>query len=80
MAVRYSYSLVPLGFGIWLAHFGFHFLTGLYTFIPVTQAALADSVGPSWASLNGAWLVCRRMLCNCLSLVLSRLDYSDLCW
>ena len=41
VAVRYSYSLVPLGFGIWLAHFGFHFLTGLYTFIPVTQAAVA---------------------------------------
>jgi polyferredoxin len=42
VAVRYSYSLVPLGFGIWLAHFGFHFLTGLYTFIPVTQGAVAD--------------------------------------
>ncbi len=49
VAVRYSYSLVPLGFGIWLAHFGFHFLTGLYTFIPVTQAALAN-VG--WAVLG----------------------------
>src|SRR5687768_5312813 len=47
--VRYSYSLVPLGFGIWLAHFGFHFLTGLYTFIPVTQAALADL---GWAVLG----------------------------
>ena len=49
LAVRYSYSLAPLGFGIWLAHFGFHFLTGLYTFIPVTQAAVAD-VG--WAILG----------------------------
>ena len=39
IAVRYSYSLAPLGFGIWLAHFGFHFLTGLYTFIPVTQSS-----------------------------------------
>jgi ferredoxin len=41
IAVRYSYALVPLGFGIWLAHYGFHFLTGLYTFIPVTQSAVA---------------------------------------
>jgi polyferredoxin len=49
VAVRYSYSLVPLGFGIWLAHFGFHFLTGLYTFIPVTQAAVADL---GWAVLG----------------------------
>ena len=28
VAVRYSYVLAPLGFGIWLAHYGFHFLTG----------------------------------------------------
>lgn len=42
VAVRYSYSLVPLGFAIWLAHFGFHFLTGLFTFIPVTQSAVAQ--------------------------------------
>jgi len=48
-AVRYSYSLVPLGFGVWLAHFGFHYLTGLYTFIPVTQAAVADL---GWAVLG----------------------------
>ena len=42
LAVRYSYSLVPIGFGMWLAHYGFHFLTGLLTIIPVTQRALAD--------------------------------------
>jgi len=48
-AVRYSYSLVPLGFGIWLAHLGFHFLTGLFTFIPVTQSALAEL---GWAVLG----------------------------
>jgi hypothetical protein len=49
LAVRYSYSLVPIGFGIWLAHYSFHFLTGLYTFIPVTQAAVADF---GWAMLG----------------------------
>jgi len=27
---------------MWLAHYGFHFLTGLYTVIPVTQSALAN--------------------------------------
>jgi ferredoxin len=42
LAVRYSYGLVPIGFGMWLAHYGFHFLTGLYTVIPVTQSALAS--------------------------------------
>ena len=49
VAVRYSYSFVPLGFGIWLAHFGFHFLTGLFTFIPVTQSAVAEL---GWAILG----------------------------
>ena len=49
VALRYSYSLAPLGFGIWVAHFGFHFLTGLWTFIPVTQSAFAE-VG--WAVLG----------------------------
>ena len=49
MAVRYSYSLIPLGFGMWLAHYGFHFFTGLYTVIPVTQDAVAPVLGePRW--------------------------------
>jgi len=52
LAVRYSYSLVPIGFGIWVAHFGFHFLTGLFTFIPVTQSALAE-IG--WPILGGPY-------------------------
>jgi hypothetical protein len=42
LAVRYSYALVPLGFGMWLAHYGFHFFTGILTIVPVTQAALAS--------------------------------------
>ena len=42
LAVRYSYSLVPIGFGMWLAHYGFHFFTGLLTVIPVTQRAFGD--------------------------------------
>jgi ferredoxin len=44
LIVRYSYALVPLGFGMWLAHYGFHFFTGILTIVPVTQAAFA-SVG-----------------------------------
>ena len=49
LVVRYAYTLVPLGFGMWLAHYSFHFLTGLFTFIPVTQNAVA-SLG--WAALG----------------------------
>ncbi len=44
VVTRYSYTLVPLGFGVWLAHYGFHLLTGVLTLIPVTQSAVLDHV------------------------------------
>ena len=53
-ALRYTYSLAPLGFGMWLAHYGFHFLTGLYTIIPVTQNAFADLGWPIFGTPNWA--------------------------
>lgn len=45
-AAAHAKSLVPLGLGIWTAHYMFHFLTGLLTFVPVLQHAVA-SVGPA---------------------------------
>ncbi len=42
---RYARSLLPVGFGIWLAHYGFHFLTGCLTVIPVAQNAVLRFVG-----------------------------------
>jgi hypothetical protein len=48
IAVRYAYSLAPLGFGIWLAHFSFHFLTGFFTLLPVMQAAVGVLGEPRW--------------------------------
>jgi ferredoxin len=50
-AVRYSYSLAPLGFGMWLAHYGFHLLTGFYTIVPLTQNAAMAIAG--WPILGG---------------------------
>ena len=44
-ALRYSYALVPLGAGVWLAHYGFHLLAGLFTIVPVTQSAIIDLLG-----------------------------------
>lgn len=38
----YAYSLVPVGFGVWLAHFLFHFLTGVLTIVPVVQSLFLD--------------------------------------
>ena len=37
IAGTFAPAFVPLGFGIWLAHYLFHFLVGIWTIIPVTQ-------------------------------------------
>jgi hypothetical protein len=50
-AAGYAFALVPLGCGVWLAHYGFHLLTGALTVVPVTQSAVMDLVG---APLLGA--------------------------
>ncbi len=41
VAMRYAYALVPFGFGLWVAHYSFHLLTGIWTVIPVAQSTLA---------------------------------------
>jgi hypothetical protein len=45
IAVDYTYALVPFGFGMWLAHYLFHLLTGALTIVPVTQRAALDLLG-----------------------------------
>ena len=42
--------MIPLGCGVWLAHYGFHLLTGVLTVIPVMQSAVVDVLG--WAALG----------------------------
>jgi cytochrome c oxidase assembly factor CtaG/ferredoxin len=54
IATRFAYALVPLGFGMWLAHYSFHFFTSYATIVPVTQRFAADlglaSLGaPAWS-------------------------------
>jgi ferredoxin len=56
LAVRYTYGLVPLGFGMWLAHYSFHFLTGLYTLVPVAQSAAARLGWSLFGSPRWSWL------------------------
>jgi cytochrome c oxidase assembly factor CtaG/polyferredoxin len=53
VATRYAYALVPLGFGMWLAHYCYHFLTSYDTVVPVAQRWATDlgltSLGePAW--------------------------------
>lgn len=63
---RYAPAFVPLGFAIWLAHYGFHFATGALAIIPVSQNFLLDhgltwlGQTPNWqmsAILPGSWLL-----------------------
>lgn len=54
LGTRFVYSLIPMGVGIWLAHYAFHFFTGIWTVIPVLQDALANiGIGlfgePNWS-------------------------------
>jgi hypothetical protein len=53
VATRYAYALTPLGFGMWLAHYCFHFLTSYDTAVPVTQRFAAD-LGLTWLGMP-AW-------------------------
>jgi polyferredoxin len=50
VAVPYVFALVPFGAAVWLAHYGFHLLTGALTIVPVTQSAAIDLTG--WAVLG----------------------------
>jgi ferredoxin len=42
-SVPFVHALLPLGAGVWLAHYGFHLLTGALTVIPVMQSAAIDA-------------------------------------
>jgi polyferredoxin len=39
---QFAVSLVPIGFGMWLSHFLFHFFTASHTFIPAFQRIFSD--------------------------------------
>lgn len=65
LAARYVYGLVPVGFGMWLAHYAYHFMIGALTIVPVAQSVLKDFgwplLGePAWgmgAVVPAGWLV-----------------------
>lgn len=80
MITRFSYSLVPIGCGLWTTHYTFHFLTSYQSIIPVTQRFLIDHGwpglgGPQWAQscclLTGNSIYQWEILCLNLGLLLS---------
>ncbi|HXF60078.1 MAG TPA: hypothetical protein VNK95_00595 [Caldilineaceae bacterium] len=61
LVMRYAYSFVPLGFGVWAAHYLFHLLVGPLTIWPALQNFWPAVTGtallgqPNW-TLAGAWV------------------------
>jgi hypothetical protein len=58
-ATRFAFALVPLGFGMWLAHYGFHFLGSYDVIIPVTQRFVGDLGWHGLGSPAWAYACCR---------------------
>jgi ferredoxin len=75
VATRYAFALVPLGFGMWLAHYSFHFFTSYDSVVPVTQRFAAD-VGLTFLG-DPAWsrACCRPMTSWLLPLEILFLDF-----
>ena len=78
--MRFSYSLVPLGFGMWLAHYSFHFFGSYETVVPVVARFMADlgfsgASPPSWALSCcrpvADWLLRLEIVCLDFGLLLS---------
>lgn len=64
VVLRLSLGLVPLGFGMWIAHYAFHFLASGLNLVPVLQRVAGDvglaAGAPDWtlgALLPGDWLL-----------------------
>jgi polyferredoxin len=57
----YAYAFVPLGFAIWTAHYGFHFLLGYMTIVPAFQHFFANTL--AWPLLGQSdWQLAARFI------------------
>jgi cytochrome c oxidase assembly factor CtaG len=74
VATRYAYALVPLGLGMWLAHYSFHFLTSYETALPAAQRFAADLGVPSLGEPAWSYACCRPLASWLLPLELLFLD------
>ncbi|MBX9625936.1 MAG: hypothetical protein K2X82_19205 [Gemmataceae bacterium] len=80
VATRFAFALVPLGFAMWLAHYGYHLATSCEAAWPVVQRFAADhgvtALGePDWAGgccrAAGAWLTKAELVALDLGLLLT---------
>jgi cytochrome c oxidase assembly factor CtaG len=61
MATRFAYALVPLGLGMWLAHYTFHLVVGFNTAVPVMQRFAADLGFTSFGDPEWVRACCREL-------------------
>ncbi len=54
LVARYAPGFVPVGFGLWLAHYGFHVAVGGLTIVPVLQSFMLDH-GNTWLGTAPDW-------------------------
>lgn len=59
VATRYSYALVPLGFGMWLGHYTFHFFTSYATVLPTLQRLAGDLGWAFWGDPDWGCACCQ---------------------
>jgi hypothetical protein len=74
VVTRYSYALIPLGSGMWLTHYSFHFLTSYATLVPTTQRFVADLGGTFLGSPEWSCACCGRVASWLLRLEIVFLD------
>jgi polyferredoxin len=78
-ATVYAYALVPVGFGMWIAHYLFHFLIGGLAIVPAVQEYAADLGfpllgAPAWSlgpMVPDSWLLPIELLFLELGLLVS---------
>jgi cytochrome c oxidase assembly factor CtaG/polyferredoxin len=81
LAARFAYALLPLGVGMWLAHYSFHLFTSAGAIVPVVQRFAADhginALGvPIWSHggmlmMSGPRLLRFQLLCLDVGLLAS---------
>ena len=69
---RFVPALVPVGFAVWFAHYGFHFATGALAIVPAAHNVLIDhgillfGDAPAWQMSNivpFSWLLPLQVIC-----------------
>ncbi len=82
---RLAPTVLPLGFAVWLAHYGFHFATSAWGIVPAVQGfllrhGLLSGVSPDWMQvtiLPRAWVLPLQVVAVVLGFAASLLALSD---